>query len=75
MEALRSPKIIVGVHCLKLRTKSMYLQAEVDPDEKTFYDNVDTAAYWCVQTQTGLGPDREPVRPDLCRGGRGCCKL
>jgi hypothetical protein len=75
MEALRSPKIVVGVHCSKIRTKSMYLQAVVDPAEATFYDHVDTAAYWCVQTQTGLGPDQEPVRPDLCRGGRGCCKL
>jgi hypothetical protein len=75
MEALRSPKITVGVHCLKLRTKSMYIQVTVDPDEAKFYDPVDTAAYWCVETQTGLGPDRQPVRPDLCRGERGCCAL
>ncbi len=25
MEALTSPKITVGVHCLKIRTKSMYI--------------------------------------------------
>ena len=58
MEALTSPKIIVGVHCLKLRTKSMYIQAVVDPAEATFYDKYDQTAYWCVLTQTGLGPDR-----------------
>ena len=27
MESLTSPKITVGVHCLKLRTKSMYINA------------------------------------------------
>jgi hypothetical protein len=75
MEALRSPKITVGVHCTKIRTKSMYLQATVDPDEATFYDHCDTAAYWCVETQSGLGPDREPVRPDVCCGDRCCCTL
>ena len=36
MEALTSPKIIVGVHCQKIRTKSMYINAVVDPDEATF---------------------------------------
>ena len=75
MEALTSPKIIVGTHCLKLRTKGMYIAAVVDPDESTFYDRYDTTAYWRGLTQTGFGPDREPVRPDTCGSGRGCCKL
>ena len=75
MESLTSPKITVGVHCLKLRTKSMYLQAVVDPAEATFYDQYDQTAWWCVLTQTALGPDRQPVRPDVCREGRGCCSL
>jgi hypothetical protein len=26
-------------------------------------------------TQTGLGPDRQPVRPDTCCDERGCCDL
>ncbi len=75
MEALTSPKIIVGVHCLKLRTKGMYISAVVDPDEATFYDTYDQTAYWCALTQTGFGPDREPVRPETCKRNRGCCKL
>ena len=75
MEALNSPKIIVGVHCLKLRTKGMYVNSIVDPDEATFYDHVDTAAYWCGTTQTGFGPDGQPVRPDACAKGRGCCQF
>ena len=75
MESLTSPKITVGVHCVKLRTKSMYIQAVVDPAEATFYDKYDQTAWWCVLTQTALGPDRQPVRPDVCCGGRGCCEL
>ena len=75
MLSLKLPKINVGVHCLKLRTKSMYINAVVDPDEATLYDAYDSTAYWCVATQTGFGPDGEPVRADLCRGERGCCKL
>jgi hypothetical protein len=75
MESLTSPKITVGLHCLRLRTKSMYVSAVVDPAEATFYDAYESAAYWCVDTQTGFGPDGEPVRADTCRGGRGCCRL
>ena len=75
MEYLTSPKITVGLHCLRLRTKSMYLATAVDPAERTFYDTYDAAAYWCVDTQTGFGPDGQPVRPDTCPGERGCCRL
>jgi hypothetical protein len=53
----------------------MYINAVVDPDERTFYDPYETSAYWCVTTQSGFGPDGEPVRPDVCCSGRGCCKL
>lgn len=74
MESLVSPKIIVGVHCDKLRTKGMYIPALVDPDESTFYDRYETSAYWCAKTQTGFGPDREPVRPEACCSHRGCCQ-
>jgi|GEM_PF-1866435 hypothetical protein len=31
MLSLKLPKINVGVHCLKLRTKSMYINAVMDP--------------------------------------------
>jgi hypothetical protein len=75
MESLTSPKITVGLHCVRLRTKSMYITAVVDPDESTFYDSYETAAYWCVATQSGFGLDGQPVRPDVCRSGRCCCGL
>ena len=74
MEALTSPKITVGHHCLRLRTKSMYVAAVVDPDEATFYDRYEASAYWCVDTQAGFGPDGHPVRPDVCCSGRDCCR-
>jgi hypothetical protein len=53
----------------------MYIQAVVDPAAATFYDSYDQTAWWCVLTQTALGPDRQPVRPDACCDGRDCCKL
>ena len=69
MEALTSPKIIVGVHCSKLRTKGMYIASVVDPAEQTFYDPFDQTANWCVWTQPVWGPTaspagRIPARPD-----------
>lgn len=75
MEPLNS-KVIPGVHCLKLRTKQMYINATVDPTAPSMYDySSDGSAYWCVLTQTALGPDRQPVRPDSCCEGRDCCKM
>jgi hypothetical protein len=75
MRSLTSPKIQMGVHCLKLRTKSMYINPVSDPDEQTLYDPYDCSAYWCVSTQTGFGPDGEPVRADVCCSGRKCCEF
>ena len=75
MQSLNSPKVTPGVHCLKLRTKQMYINAVVDPTAPTEYDSNDGSAYWCVLTQTAFGPDRQPVRPDSCCDGRDCCML
>jgi len=74
MESLNSPKITVGLHCVKIRTKGMYIQSVVDPDEATFYDKYEASAYWCVTTQTGFGPDGVPVNLTSCNGSRGCCR-
>ena len=73
MEHLTSPKIAVGVHCLQLRHKGMYVTSAPDPDEHRFYDSYDATAYWCTETMKGLGPDGQPVHPDCCQGGRDCC--
>lgn len=73
MHHLTSPKITTA-HCLSLRHKGMYVTAAPDPNEFTFYDPYDCTAYWCVETQTGFGPDGHPVHADSCKGERGCCK-
>ena len=76
MLSLNSPKITVGVHCLKLRTKGMYHECRWwTPTRRHSTTRTTTTAYWCVTTQTGFGPDGEPVRADLCCGERGCCKF
>ena len=73
MESLSSPKITVGVHCLKLRTKSMYINAVVDPDESTFYDNYDHRVL--VREDADRLRPRPRARPSgRCCGDRGCCK-
>ena len=74
MDHLTSPKVKIGVHCLNLRHKGMYVTSGPDPDEFRFYDKYDSTAYWCVETQRGFGPDGDPVRPDCCTTMRGCCK-
>ena len=69
-----STKIKIGVHCLNIRHKGMYTGELPNPGEEKFYDPYDAAAYWCSKTLTGFGPDGHPVRPDICRGERGCCE-
>ena len=75
MEHLVSPKLTLGVHCLILRHKGMYVMAAPDPDESKFYDtSAESTAYWCAETQTGIGPDGLPANPHLCQGDRTCCR-
>ena len=75
MEHLLSPKVTPGVHCLNLRHKGMYVLSVPYEDESKFYDtSYDSTAYWCIDTQRGLGPDGQPVNPDRCQGDRGCCQ-
>ncbi len=66
-----SPKLQHGVHCLNLRHKGMYVTSVPDPDEASFYDRYDSAAYWCTETASGFGPDGHPVRADCCDGDAG----
>jgi hypothetical protein len=73
MELPTPSKVTAGVHCHKLRTKQMYINSTVDSLTATLYDPYELSAYWCVLTQTALGPDRQPVRPDDCCEGRDCC--
>jgi len=74
MDHVPSSKLVHGVHCLSLRHKGMYVMSAPDPDQWKFYDPYDAAAYWCVETLSGFGPDGKPVRPDCCSGERDCCR-
>ena len=75
MEHLVSPKLTIGVHCLILRHKGMYVMAVPDPLEAACYDTAaSSTAYWCAETQTGIGPDGIPANPEYCQGERACCR-
>ena len=42
MDHLTSPKLTLGVHCLNIRHKGMFVTSGPDPDEFTFYDRYDS---------------------------------
>jgi hypothetical protein len=54
--------------CCHLRCKQMYYEGRRPMV-------TDTTVFWCVKTLYQLGPDREPVDPDLCRPGRTCFEV
>ena len=57
--------------CVCLRQKSMFVQVEPDPTVPPSNDD----SYWCVLTQTVLGPDGQVVEPAACKHGRSCFYL
>ena len=75
MVDLHSAKLTLGVHCNKIRHKGMYTGEFPNPGEGKFFDAYDNGAYWCAETAIGFGPDGQPVRPDICQGGRACCSV
>ncbi|MCZ6794688.1 MAG: hypothetical protein O7J95_13855 [Planctomycetota bacterium] len=65
--------------CLHLRSKEMYY-ADDDPDAEErakeierAYGSCDTRMFWCECTQTGRGPDCEPVGKTECSRSRRPC--
>jgi hypothetical protein len=53
--------------CRFLRSKEMYHQAPGAPE-----DAFSAGAYWCIRTQEGFGPDKDPADPAECCPGRPC---
>ena len=58
--------------CLNLRCKQMYYKVE-DPEWEEHQKEVDrlfgpcdSTVYWCECTETGRGPDDQPVHKDQC---------
>ena len=51
--------------CSNLRCKQMYYEGRRP-------EITDTTIFWCVRTIFPLGPDNEPVDPQICQPGRTC---
>jgi len=55
--------------CAALRWKEMFIWAEHDPTVQPS----NTGIFWCLYTQTSLGPDGKLAEPGLCAASeRGC---
>ena len=44
----------------------------IDADDDPTVPNSNTRIYWCVYTQSPLGPDSEVVDEDTCTASRSC---
>ena len=75
MESLTSPKIIVGVHCLKLRTKGMYITAVVDPAEADVLRSVTTDRLLVRRDADRLRARPRAVRADPAAADRGAAAI
>lgn len=69
-----SSRHVTAVHCSHLRHKGMYVSDETTVSERhVFDDQIEATSFWCVCTQKAFGPDGQPVGPQACGPGRGCC--
>jgi hypothetical protein len=77
---MAEPKKTIPI-CLLLRHKKMFYADVNQPpteDEKEIerlFGTYDATVCWCELTQTGRGPDEQPVnKPDCSNPGRRCYK-
>jgi hypothetical protein len=68
-EASLSVLIRQGEVCRCLRSKKLFYQSEDDESPAA-----NAAPFWCLNTQSVLGPDGEVVGLAECRPGRKCCE-
>lgn len=69
-----SSRHITAMHCTMLRHKGMYVADETSVAEPfEFADHIEATSFWCACTQKAFGPDGQPVGPQTCAPGRGCC--
>ena len=60
---------IVRERCDSIRWKGMFVDVQADPEaEAESREHI----YWCVQTQSVLGPDGQVVDEDICSQSRSC---
>lgn len=74
-----SQLIAQGTVCHCLRAKTMFCEPMVPNTMLATHDEQDVSAppsgpFWCVLTQTVVGPDGGIVEADRCRSGRSCCQ-
>ena len=69
------------IPCTDLCSKEMFykdpsdLPSEQDAVAERLYGACDTKVYWCLGTQTGRGPDDQPVNREACtKTDRPCYK-
>ncbi len=59
------------VTCLHLRHKLMYVD-ERQSAPGLVDDSSDTRVFFCMKSQDAIGPDDDPVAPDVCGAARAC---
>ncbi len=59
---------VLTKRCEALRWKGMFIDADSDPTVPAS----NTRIYWCVYTQSPLGPDGDVADEDTCTGSRSC---
>jgi hypothetical protein len=55
--------------CTALRWKGQFIQSQPDPDVQSSNDGL----YWCMHTQTCIGPDGELAEPGNCSSKSRAC--
>lgn len=67
-----------GEVCQCLRSKKLFYQGEPAPPEASGHvpSTVEDwqGPFWCVHTQSLLGPDGKEADSATCRPGRSCCE-
>lgn len=69
-----SSRHVTERHCAHLRHKGMYVLPDHAQDADDYQEHLGASSFWCVCTQKAFGPDGQPVSPEGCCAGRGCCE-
>lgn len=54
--------------CRCMRSKEMYIDSEHDPTVPGSHSGL----FWCMHSQSCLGPDGQVVTPESCKASRDC---
>ena len=66
-DAMNTPEAAQS-RCCSLRSKEMFIDAEPDPT----VPRSPSGHFWCVHTQTVIGPDGKVVTDEECSADRMC---